>query len=87
MKSEDAGVKNSIHIPGGERKKRIHRVGEIRKENSDNICEGKIMAILKGQSDLEVDNRNHNEHRSHITHKNTSGTGVVEGSRKDFENH
>ncbi|GJS16549.1 hypothetical protein Tco_0411021, partial [Tanacetum coccineum] len=39
------------------------------------------------QTGLEVDNRNHNEHRSHITHKNTSGTGVVEGSRKDFENH
>ncbi|GKD36944.1 hypothetical protein Tco_1257151, partial [Tanacetum coccineum] len=39
------------------------------------------------QTGLEVDNRNHNDHRSHITHKNTSGTGVVEGSRKDFENH
>ncbi|GJV71872.1 hypothetical protein Tco_1491867 [Tanacetum coccineum] len=39
------------------------------------------------QMGLEVDNRNHNEHRSHITHKNTSGTGVVEGIRKDFKNH
>ncbi|GJU16413.1 hypothetical protein Tco_1144379 [Tanacetum coccineum] len=48
MKSEDAGVKNDILTPGGERKKRIHRIGEIRKKNSDNICEGKIMAILKG---------------------------------------
>ncbi|GJR87250.1 hypothetical protein Tco_0211261 [Tanacetum coccineum] len=39
------------------------------------------------QTRLEVDNRNHNEHRSHITNKNTSGTRVVEDSRKDFENH
>ncbi|GKG26556.1 hypothetical protein Tco_0402259 [Tanacetum coccineum] len=50
MKSEDAGVKNGILTPGGERKKRIHRIGEIRKKNSDNICEGKIMAILKGNT-------------------------------------
>ncbi|GJU95048.1 hypothetical protein Tco_1319804 [Tanacetum coccineum] len=50
MKSGDAGVKNGILTPGGERKKRIHRIGEIRKKNSDNICEGKIMAILKGNT-------------------------------------
>ncbi|GJY67264.1 hypothetical protein Tco_0469502 [Tanacetum coccineum] len=27
MKSGDAGVKNGILTPGGERKKRIHRIG------------------------------------------------------------
>ncbi|GKC22409.1 hypothetical protein Tco_1024559 [Tanacetum coccineum] len=30
------------------------------------------------QMELEVDNRNHNEHRFHKTHKNTSHIGVVE---------
>nr|GFA08754.1 MLO-related protein [Tanacetum cinerariifolium] len=35
------------------------------------------------QTELEVDNRNHSEHRSHITHKHTSRTGVVE----DFVNY
>ncbi|GJZ07593.1 hypothetical protein Tco_0541386, partial [Tanacetum coccineum] len=48
MKSRDAGVKNSILTPGGEKKMRNHKNGEIMKKNSDNICEGKIMAILKG---------------------------------------
>nr|GEZ61851.1 hypothetical protein [Tanacetum cinerariifolium] len=43
----DAGVKNSILTPEGEKKRIIHRIGEIRKKNSDNICEEKIMAILK----------------------------------------
>ncbi|GKC27936.1 hypothetical protein Tco_1035230, partial [Tanacetum coccineum] len=47
MKSGDVGVKNSILTPGGEKKRRFHRIGEIRKKNSDDICEGKIMAILK----------------------------------------
>nr|GEW69124.1 hypothetical protein [Tanacetum cinerariifolium] len=37
----------------------------------------------KRQTGLKVDNRNHNEHRSHITHKNTSRTGVVD----DFVNY
>ncbi|GKA95906.1 hypothetical protein Tco_0818001 [Tanacetum coccineum] len=41
MKSEDVGVKNSILTPRGERKRRIHRISKIRKEDSDNICEGK----------------------------------------------
>ncbi|GJX46101.1 hypothetical protein Tco_0271291 [Tanacetum coccineum] len=48
MKNGDAGVKNDILTPGGERKRRIHRIGEVRKKNLDNICEGKIIAILKG---------------------------------------
>ncbi|GJW88017.1 hypothetical protein Tco_0163357 [Tanacetum coccineum] len=48
MKSGDAGVKNSILTPGGEKKRRIHRISEIRKKYSDNKCDGKIMAILKG---------------------------------------
>ncbi|GKD10205.1 hypothetical protein Tco_1189890, partial [Tanacetum coccineum] len=48
MKSEDAGVKNSILTLGGEKKRGNHQIGEVRKKNSDNICEGKIMAILKG---------------------------------------
>ncbi|GKF38749.1 hypothetical protein Tco_0118810, partial [Tanacetum coccineum] len=48
MKSGNAGVKNSILTPGGEKKRRFHRIGGIRKKNLDNICEGKIMAILKG---------------------------------------
>ncbi|GJU58804.1 hypothetical protein Tco_1236570 [Tanacetum coccineum] len=48
MKSGDAGVKNGILTPGGEKKRRIHWIGEIRKKKSDNICEEKIMAILKG---------------------------------------
>ncbi|GKD30952.1 hypothetical protein Tco_1241730, partial [Tanacetum coccineum] len=48
MKNRDAGVKNDILTPGGEKKRRIHRIGKVRKKNSDNICEGKIMAILKG---------------------------------------
>ncbi|GKC50058.1 hypothetical protein Tco_1072803 [Tanacetum coccineum] len=47
MKSGDAGVKNSILTPGGEKKRRIHRISEIRKKYSDNKCDGKIMAILK----------------------------------------
>ncbi|GKG31823.1 hypothetical protein Tco_0426773, partial [Tanacetum coccineum] len=47
MKSEDAGVKNGILTPGGERKRRIHWISEIKKKSSDNICVGKIMAILK----------------------------------------
>ncbi|GJY72901.1 hypothetical protein Tco_0477332 [Tanacetum coccineum] len=46
--SGDAGVKNDILTPEGERKRRIHQIGEIGKKNSDNICEGKIMAILIG---------------------------------------
>ncbi|GKA28681.1 hypothetical protein Tco_0714926 [Tanacetum coccineum] len=50
MKSRDVGVKNDILTPGGERKRRIHRISEIRKENSDNICEGKIMAIPQRQA-------------------------------------
>ncbi|GKA11296.1 putative reverse transcriptase domain-containing protein [Tanacetum coccineum] len=33
----------------------------------------------------KVDNRNRNEHRSHITHKNTSSTGVVEGRTDNQE--
>nr|GEV73357.1 hypothetical protein [Tanacetum cinerariifolium] len=47
MKSEDTGVKNSILTPGEEKKRRIHRIGKIRKKNSDNMCEEKIMAIRK----------------------------------------
>ncbi|GKD66932.1 hypothetical protein Tco_1309040 [Tanacetum coccineum] len=50
MKSEDDGVKNSILTIRGERKRRIHRISKIRKEDSNNICEGKIMAILKGHA-------------------------------------
>nr|GFA41048.1 hypothetical protein [Tanacetum cinerariifolium] len=50
MKSEDAGVKNSILTPGGEKKRRHHRISETRKKNSDNICKEKIMAILEGAS-------------------------------------
>nr|GEW74502.1 hypothetical protein [Tanacetum cinerariifolium] len=49
MKSEDDGVKNSILIPGGEKKRRHHRMSEMRKKNLDNICEEKIMAIRKGR--------------------------------------
>nr|GEY66707.1 hypothetical protein [Tanacetum cinerariifolium] len=58
MKSEDAKVKNSILTPGGERKRIIHRISKIRKEDLDNICEGKIMAILKGfhNKDIVVEN-------------------------------
>ncbi|GJW17923.1 hypothetical protein Tco_0025359 [Tanacetum coccineum] len=41
-------VKNDILTPRGEKKRRFHRISEIRKKNSDNICEGKIMAIFKG---------------------------------------
>nr|GEZ47046.1 hypothetical protein [Tanacetum cinerariifolium] len=48
MKSEDAGVKNSILTTGGEKKRRHNRIGEIKKKNSDNICEEKTLAILKG---------------------------------------
>ncbi|GJR24926.1 hypothetical protein Tco_0973453 [Tanacetum coccineum] len=48
IKSGDVGVKNGILTPGGEKKRRIHWIGEIRKKKSDNICEEKIMAILKG---------------------------------------
>ncbi|GJT03971.1 hypothetical protein Tco_0838433 [Tanacetum coccineum] len=47
-KNGNVGVKNGVFTPGGEKKRRFHRIGEIRKKNSDNICEGKIMAILKG---------------------------------------
>ncbi|GKB55014.1 hypothetical protein Tco_0905767 [Tanacetum coccineum] len=54
MKSGDARVKNDILTPEGERKRRIHRVSEIRKKNSDNICEGKIMAILKGRGNRKI---------------------------------
>ncbi|GJX70515.1 hypothetical protein Tco_0307686 [Tanacetum coccineum] len=47
-KAEMLGVKNSILTPGGEKKRRFHWIGEIRKKILDNICEGKIMAVLKG---------------------------------------
>ncbi|GJT50140.1 hypothetical protein Tco_0976297 [Tanacetum coccineum] len=50
MKSGDVGVKNSILTPGEEKKRRFHQICEIRKKNLDNICEGKIMEILKGDS-------------------------------------
>nr|GEV98255.1 reverse transcriptase domain-containing protein [Tanacetum cinerariifolium] len=48
------------------------------------MCDASDFAIgaILGQQ-LEVDNRNHNEHHSHITHKNMSRTGVVE----DFVNY
>ncbi|GKB03614.1 hypothetical protein Tco_0831757, partial [Tanacetum coccineum] len=42
-KNGDAGVKDSIFTPGGKKKRRIHRISEIRKKDSDNKCEGKIM--------------------------------------------
>nr|GFC24914.1 hypothetical protein [Tanacetum cinerariifolium] len=48
MKSGDARVKNSILTLGGEKKRRLHRIGKIKKKNSDNIGEEKIMAIRKG---------------------------------------
>ncbi|GJZ17190.1 hypothetical protein Tco_0553313 [Tanacetum coccineum] len=48
-KNEDAGVKDSIFTPGGEKKRRIHRISKIRKKDSDKKYEGKIMAILKGR--------------------------------------
>ncbi|GKE83577.1 hypothetical protein Tco_1557319, partial [Tanacetum coccineum] len=47
MKSGDAGVKNGILTPGGEKKRRFHWIGEIRKKKSDNICEEKIKVIHK----------------------------------------
>ncbi|GKF68616.1 hypothetical protein Tco_0198295, partial [Tanacetum coccineum] len=47
MKNEDVRVKNGILIPGGERKRRNHQISKIRKKSLDDICEGKIMAILK----------------------------------------
>nr|GEU94735.1 ribonuclease H-like domain-containing protein [Tanacetum cinerariifolium] len=50
MKSEDARVKNNILTPGGDKKRRHHRISKTRKKNSDNICEEKIIAILKGNS-------------------------------------
>nr|GEY87234.1 hypothetical protein [Tanacetum cinerariifolium] len=49
MKSGDAEVKNTILTPGEEKKRRHHQISEMRKKNSDNICEEKIMAILKGR--------------------------------------
>nr|GEZ93159.1 hypothetical protein [Tanacetum cinerariifolium]GEZ93863.1 hypothetical protein [Tanacetum cinerariifolium] len=52
MKSKDAEVKNSILTTGGEKKSRNHRIGEIKKKNSTNICEEKIRAIHKGSSTL-----------------------------------
>nr|GEX07022.1 putative reverse transcriptase domain-containing protein [Tanacetum cinerariifolium] len=64
---------------------------KVRKAQSDRLKQQEEENYHKKahhrQTELEVDNRNHNERHSHITHKKTSGTGVVEGSRKDFENH
>ncbi|GKF77786.1 hypothetical protein Tco_0230256, partial [Tanacetum coccineum] len=37
--------------------------------------------------ELAVYNSDHNEHRSHITYKSMSDTGVVEYSRKSLENY
>ncbi|GKB13424.1 hypothetical protein Tco_0847347 [Tanacetum coccineum] len=46
MKSGDAGVKNGILTPGGERKRRNHRISEIRKKSSDNIGAARWLANL-----------------------------------------
>ncbi|GKB22684.1 hypothetical protein Tco_0862085, partial [Tanacetum coccineum] len=54
MKSGDPGVKNSMLTPGGEKKRRIHRISEIRKKYSDNKCDGKIMSILKGTDNAKI---------------------------------
>ncbi|GKD04056.1 hypothetical protein Tco_1179030 [Tanacetum coccineum] len=68
-KSGDAQVKNGILAPRGEKKRRIHRISEVRKKDFDNKREGKIMAILKGSSSKLLWSRS----------KNTSGgrLGIV----------
>nr|GEW18985.1 methyltransferase-like protein [Tanacetum cinerariifolium] len=48
MKIKDVGVKNSILTSRGDKKRRHHQIGEIKKKNLDNICEENIMAIRKG---------------------------------------
>nr|GEZ00434.1 reverse transcriptase domain-containing protein [Tanacetum cinerariifolium] len=54
MKREDARVKNSILTPGGDKKRRHHQICNIKKKNSENICEEKIMAIRKGNEELNI---------------------------------
>ncbi|GKC60195.1 hypothetical protein Tco_1087793 [Tanacetum coccineum] len=39
------------------------------------------------QAGTVANNHSHSENRSHISHTSLIRTGVVEGSRKDFENH
>ncbi|GJU81861.1 hypothetical protein Tco_1284226 [Tanacetum coccineum] len=75
-----------------EKRKGIPRIGEIRKKNSDNICEGKIMAILKGsvpapvpahrQAGTVVDNHNQSENRSHIIRTSMTHIEAVEVDHK-----
>ncbi|GJV87317.1 hypothetical protein Tco_1531255 [Tanacetum coccineum] len=84
MKSGDVGVKNSILTSGGEKKRRIHRISEIRKKYSDNKCDGKIMVDPQGNPDQRrvcslFDNRNPDESSLHKIHTSMSRIGVVEG--------
>ncbi|GJW54232.1 hypothetical protein Tco_0098317 [Tanacetum coccineum] len=41
---------------------------------------------LRRQTGLEVDNRNRNENRSHITHKSMARIGIVEDGLQHLEN-